>query len=411
MLNRRDVLKALAATSVGALLPRPQGAAASGGAHHADDRPRYHVFIFLSGGADAVYTADPRTKSEVAAEIDVPYGADAIKSFGKDVRVGPHLGMLGDHVRDLAIVKGVHTHVLNHVSGTHQFLRLRIGGADTPSICSVLASQRDTQAVGELYISFSGFDTFVPRFLGSAESSEGPDFFELLDQTSPEDLKRLAKIYRRQHDELARDRAARPEQVGTATNLDECSRLFDRVAQSPHFKAEDWGPSDAGPDFQRALWALENDLACSVFIAHRGWDTHNDNAAHQTVRANKLYPVLARFMSELKTRRNRFGTLWDNTVLLFGSELGRFPRLNKMLGKDHFPEAPYILAGKGIKPGVYGATGKELEALPISFDTGRAKHGGDKVSLNDLSATMLARSGINPLVYGYTGRQLSFLFG
>ena len=410
MLNRRDVLRALAATSVGAVLPRPKGARASG-PHHADDRPRYHVFIFLSGGADAVFTADPRTKSEVAAEIDIPYGPDAIKSFGKDVRVGPHLAMLGDHVGSLAIVRGVHTHVLNHVSGTHQFLRLRIGGADTPSICSVLGSQRDSQAVAELYISFSGFDSFVPGFLGSADLTDGPGFFELLDQTSAEDLQRLARIYRRHHDELARDRGARSEQATTAANFDECARLFERVATSPRFKAEDWGKSDSSASFQRALWALENDMASSVFVSHRGWDTHNDNTAHQTVRANKLYPVLARFMTELRARKNRFGTLWDNTVVFIGSELGRFPRLNKMMGKDHFPEAHFLLAGKGIRPGVYGATGKELEAQPTSLQTGRGKHGGEKITLNDLSATMLTASGINPLVYGYTGRQLSFLFG
>ena len=403
MLSRRDLLKALAAASVGGVLPRPSGARTSG--HHPDNRPRYYVFVFLSGGADAVYTADPRTRADVAAGIDVPYAADAIKSFG-DTHVGPHLALLGEHVERLAIIKGVHTHVLNHISGTRQFLRLRIGGGNAPSICSVLASQRDSQACAELYINFTAFDSFVPGFLGST-AADGTSFFQLLEETSPEDLQLLARVYRRHEQRLQRGKVR--DQLGTAMNLEDCARLFERAAVVPRMKALDWGKSDAALPLQRALWAIENDLACSVFVSHGGWDTHSANHADQTARAESIYPQLATFLSELRSRRNRFGTLWDNTVIFIGSELGRFPRLNQMQGKDHFPQTHFLVTGKGIAPGVYGATGKELDALPISLETGRAKRGGELVTLDDVSATLLSASGLNPMVYGYVGREVRCL--
>jgi uncharacterized protein (DUF1501 family) len=126
-------------------------------------------------------------------------------------------------------------------------------------------------------------------------------------------------------------------------------------------------------------------------------------------------PVFDRFLSEMTAVRNGFGTLASTTAILCGSELGRFPVLNADLGKDHFPEAPYLFLGPGINTGdgqgsVFGTTGKQMQALPVSPKTGRAVGtNGHLVTLDDVGATLLMLAGIEPERYGYDGRRLDFL--
>ena len=45
---------------------------------HAPKGPRYVVQILLSGGHDAVYTTDPKHRSEVEADIDLPAKNDIV---------------------------------------------------------------------------------------------------------------------------------------------------------------------------------------------------------------------------------------------------------------------------------------------------------------------------------------------
>lgn len=420
-MNRRDLLKLLAAGSIGSLIPSPGGARST--RHHPDDRARYFVLVHLSGGIDAVFTTDPRVKSDVASGVDVPYRADAISSFGDHV-VGPHLALAGDAVKQLTIINGVHTHVLNHVSGSRQLLRMKIGAdGRMPTLLHILGAQRDTQPVGELYVNVDGSSNgvFAPHFLGSVDGDT--DFYDLVEATSGDDLRRLARIYGGQASRLARGDRLSHEQLATASNITDCARFFERVADVAPMKREDWY-SDRYPNqkamwgytekgiaysFQRILWALENDLASCVVAQQDGWDTHLTNTLTQSRLAGWLYPALARFIDGLRTRRNRHGSLLDNTVVVLASELGRFPRLNLFDGKDHLPEAPMILLGKKLRKGVFGATGKLMEAQPISFETGRAQQGGERVMLDDVSATLLSMAGIDPISYGYTGRPLEFM--
>ncbi len=403
----------LAAGSIGAMIPAP-AATAAGTRFHRDDRPRYFVFVFLSGGIDAVHTTDPKTRAEVGADIDIPYKPGAIKELGTH-RVGPHLAMMGDAVKDLTIINGVDVHVLNHISGVRQFLHMKLGAdGRMPTISTILGSQRDTQPVGELYVDVAGSSNgvFAPHFLGSVKTKQ-TDFFQLVEATSPEDLRRLARVYRGKADGLRRSDHGSGEIRTTATNIADCARFFDRVADLKPMKLEAWDPAPSptsmSKSLQRVLWALENDLSTCVFTEQAGWDTHQWNVKLQTSQANDLYPSLGKFFQALHTRSNRHGVLADNTVVVIASELGRFPKLNQFDGKDHWPEAPHMLFGKRFRRGMFGATGKSMEGLPISFETGLAKSGGNLVTLDDLSATLLEVAGIEPRSYGYTGRQLEFL--
>ena len=155
---------------------------------------------------------------------------------------------------------------------------------------------------------------------------------------------------------------------------------------------------------QLTLWLLEHDLVKSVRIFFRRWDTHFHNTKNQTKESLAFFPALARLLRELEARR-----LLDATLVMLGSELGRFPELNPAEGKHHLPEASFALLGKRLRPGVYGATGRKMDALPIDLKTGRPSRGGALIDMDDLSATVLAASGIDPVRVGYHGRTLGVL--
>jgi hypothetical protein len=102
--------------------------------------------------------------------------------------------------------------------------------------------------------------------------------------------------------------------------------------------------------------------------------------------------------------------LSERVVVIVGSEIGRFPRINGMQGKDHFPQVPYILYGAPFKTGaVYGATDADMIARPVSLTSGAVDSAGQKLVLDDLGTTLLAMDGARPDAYGYTGARLRFL--
>jgi uncharacterized protein (DUF1501 family) len=79
--------------------------------------------------------------------------------------------------------------------------------------------------------------------------------------------------------------------------------------------------------------------------------------------------------------------LLDETLVIWMGEFGRTPRINKLAGRDHWPQCySVLLAGGGIKRGhVHGASDK-IGAYP---DQGL-------VRIEDISATFYELLGIDP---------------
>ena len=199
--------------------------------------------------------------------------------------------------------------------------------------------------------------------------------------------------------------------------MQQAQAFFKRLSTSPRFSPKSWG-KESGPvakaaeDFQRTLWLLENDLTRSVFLKLQfDWDSHYRNADKQTGANASLTFLLNHFLTALHERSNAHGTLASQTVLIVGSELGRFPVINGNLGKDHFPESQFMLFGPGINVGqAFAPTGRRMEGLKVSAKTGLvAEVDADHLLLDDLGTTLLHMAGVNPELYGYAGRRLRFL--
>ncbi len=139
-----------------------------------------------------------------------------------------------------------------------------------------------------------------------------------------------------------------------------------------------------------------------IQLFHWGWDSHgagesealNSGFKRQCRDTDK--PIYA-LITDLKQRG-----LLDDTLIVWGGEFGRTPmRENrggaemKFIGRDHNPGAFTMwMAGAGVKPGEYGETD------PIGYRAVK-----DKVSVQDLQATILNRLGFNhkQLVYPFNG--------
>jgi hypothetical protein len=138
-----------------------------------------------------------------------------------------------------------------------------------------------------------------------------------------------------------------------------------------------------------------------VEIGHGGWDMHqniNDNLKKNTTAIDK--PIAA-LIQDLKDCG-----LFDDTIILFGSEFGRTPGIKEgATGRDHNNSGFSMwMAGGGIKGGIrYGSTD----------DFGHKAV--DSMDMHDLHATILHVMGVDhtKLTYRYSGRdfRLTDVFG
>src|SRR5438445_6417244 len=107
-----------------------------------------------------------------------------------------------------------------------------------------------------------------------------------------------------------------------------------------------------------------------------------------------MYPVLSNYLipmteQTVPTLLEDLGSrgLLDDTLVVWGGEFGRSPRINSMAGRDHWPQCyTVLLAGGGIKRGCVHGASDRLGAYP----------GRDPVRPEDLSATMFHLLGLDP---------------
>ena len=126
----------------------------------------------------------------------------------------------------------------------------------------------------------------------------------------------------------------------------------------------------------------------------RSWDGHKDIAGNHRQFAGETDQPIAALLADLKQRG-----LLESTLVICCGEFGRLPLAQKGAtpGRDHNPHAfTTWMAGGGIKGGVhYGETDEVGHKAAV-----------DRVSVNDLHATILALLGLDheKLTYRNNGR-------
>ena len=386
------------------------------------ERPRYLVLININGGLDACLTTDPKRQRDVDEGIDIPYAfEDTFEVEGR--RFGPHLEPIRPWLPAFSVVNNVEVNTVSHSTGNHQFFRLR-RSLSGPLISDVVGWHRDTQAIGAMTVGGITPGELSHGVLGCAKDQFvggelQPNLCDHLDTISREDLETAAIAL----DSLAGHGSTDPE---TRRHSREVARFFRAYRETPRFQLRHWfddtDPNDRNVhneprtpnvcrDFQRVLWLLENDLtkAVNFVCVDFFWDSHMSNLDWQRQMNQAFFPILGRFMTELTERHNQHGPLADQTMIVMGSELGRFPRLNGEAGKDHLPQAPLFFFGSGFRPGTYGASGRRMEGLPVHPATGRPDNHGRVPNLDEVGSTVLTSFAIDPISHGYWAPPLDFL--
>ena len=77
----------------------------------------------------------------------------------------------------------------------------------------------------------------------------------------------------------------------------------------------------------------------------------------------------------------------DDTIILVSGEFGRTPRINKLAGRDHWPDCyTAVIAGGPVKRGYIHGASDSIGAYPIT----------DPVTPADLAATIFDLFGVRP---------------
>lgn len=382
----------------------------------ADTRPRYWVLVLLSGGHDTLYTTDPKPAKDVDALVTLP--SDNRIADAGDLRFGPHFTRLSRWSSELAVLNGVQVRTANHDTGQKQFFHLKTDIVERmPSALDVIATHRDGQPLGTAYINLSHRVMHSPAYFGTADKfyfGDG-DVFDQVAQATPAELEELAKVLRKQAGTLGASEGPRDVEQ-TRAYLREIADFYERVADVPPLvpaqRSSDYVTQAMAESFERALWLAENDLASGIVLdlGLLGWDTHIRNESKQAEMNGNFAQFFDEYLGELHARKNQHGTLADRTVTVVGSELGRFPKQNDMMGKDHFPQTSFLFAGPGIKKGrAFGVTGRKMEGLPIAYRNGDPAASGRVPLLDDVGTTLLRLAELDPQMYGYSGQVCEFL--
>lgn len=408
-LNRRQMLVGSAVSFLGAGLPfaRARSEKLVG--------PRYVVVLFLRGGMDAVYTTDPKTRAAVDSRVDVPYGPAEIVDAGA-LQFGPHFARMKRWAPRMAVVRGVQVRTANHESGALQMLRMKAAvSPNMPALLDIIGQSRQ-QPLANVTIGRTSSLEHSPGALGGPTGDSDRTVLDILDEVDAADHELLARTYRRHLKDLPRWSTS-PASERTRDHLEQAAAFFEKMKDVKPFDDDKAAKGRPGlsRDLARTLWLLENDLTRGVFVkAFLDWDSHYNNARKQTSANTTFVDALDRFLEQLDARRNAHGRLSDQTLLVMGSELGRFPLLNTNLGKDHFPETTMMFMGPHVntndgKGAAFVPTGKHMEGMKVSLATGQPDDNGTHIFLDDVGTTLLAATGFNPELYGYRGRRLRFL--
>lgn len=388
----------------GQTVPKMAGVSARSGSRA---EPHYLVFILLQGGIDTLLTFNPQDQAVVGDGVDCGYLADERKR-GRVRFYGPLIGELLRHESDIAILQGVRVDTVGHVDGEMvilagkrnpgsqaQFLQ-RIGShlpgnAPLESAALFPAQNRlgtDRPSFGSLALDSHTLSSVLDP---QSEMLEAPPWFQTLGEQQMASAKEHfgpggGAVLPRYVQDIRQSMVAQKWLANTPrTTLMRCPQL--------------------GPALHMALSGIRGNYAKSFLIktATSWFDTHSDNMRLQRLRVEPAMNDLALFIDELKRERNAFGSLYDQTTIIMGSELGRYPKFNQIRGKDHWPECTWVMMGKGVRRGVtIGATSKTFQGVPVGYRSGAIDDPNRQpLYIDALFATATQLLIGNPKVAGY----------
>jgi uncharacterized protein (DUF1501 family) len=376
-LSRRDLLRC---SALGLTFAAGRGWATR-------DPSRSLLTIWLEGGPSQLETWDPHPKLSQCELLPTRIGGASLASFYPRLAEQVHLLSLirsisskeGDHERATSTLKTGHrpeAGVEYPSLGSLATMRLPPSGLQIPAHVSLVKSQWPARSgmLGSRYDAFKVADPggALENLEARATSSREERRLSVEQLVDSRFAGQHAAAVKAGHD--TRDAALK---MMSTEQLD----AF-RLSDEPSKVLSSYGGSAFGRGCLVARRLLERGVR-AVEVTLGGFDSHARNQEAHRSAAGTLDGALASLLSELQQR-----DLLQRTVVWVVGEFGRTPKVNKADGRDHWPHAfSCLLGGGGIRGGqVLGATDPE----------GVKQEPADPVSVEDLTATVLAGVGVDP---------------
>jgi hypothetical protein len=136
---------------------------------------------------------------------------------------------------------------------------------------------------------------------------------------------------------------------------------------------------------------------CAMVRIPGGWDTHggNQNVGNQM---DNFFDGLNQLMEHLAATPGRDAPwLIDEVTVVACSELGRTPKFNGSMGRDHWPYTSMLIAGSGVRGNrVIGGTDEGFIAETTDFATGQISSSGDTIGTENVGTALLKLGGLDP---------------
>jgi uncharacterized protein (DUF1501 family) len=143
------------------------------------------------------------------------------------------------------------------------------------------------------------------------------------------------------------------------------------LSREPAQVRDAYGPTALGQDclLARRLVEAGVPLVTVYSVANRDWDTHSNN--FESLKKS-LLPATDRAVSALLQDLHRRGLL-EETLVVWMSDMGRTPRINRAAGRDHWSFCySVVMAGGGVRGGQVHGSSDRAAAYPASSPVGPA---------------------------------------
>lgn len=356
------------------------------------------IQIFLPGGLAQHESFDP--KPYAPSEYRGPFGTVKTKIPG--YRFGEHMKHLAGISNKFTVIRSMSHGEAAHERGTHNmFTGYRPSPAiEYPSIGSVISHEFGPQHNLPPYVCVPSVPNEFANS-GYLSSAHGP--FALGADPANKDFKvRDLNLPKGVSDQRFSRRKSLLETVDHHFNSLEESDALDSMDafyqhayklisskkareafdlnKEPQKLREQYGNTQAGQRMILARRLVESGVRF-VSLTAGGWDHHSD--IKKGIESN-LPPVdkaVAALINDLDQR----GML-DSTMVILTSEFGRTPKINKDVGRDHWPRVfSTMLAGGGIQKGLIYGQSDALGGEPED----------NKVGVEDFAKTIYHQLGIN----------------
>ena len=397
--NRRTLLRAATAGTISWLTPLARSLSRAAEKNPRGAPAKSVIVLWMKGGPSQLETFDPHPNTRIGGETK------AIKTSSPGIKIARGLDQVAEQMEHISLVRSVISDQKDHERATYN---AKTGFRPDPTmihpalgavICRQLTDQLDIPRhisilpgswparggyLGDQYDAFLVGDPKKPLpdlATTVSQSRSKRRINDLIDIVEPEFSRgRLPKLD--QQKTLHRISINRAIKMMSSEQL----RAFDVMSASQNLRNR-YGDTPFGRGCLAACQLIKAGVRC-VEVTLGGWDTHINNHQLQQKRMAILDPAMATLIDHLKEEK-----LLEHTIVLWGGEFGRDPRIHATDGRDHWPHGFTVaMAGGGITGGqVIGATSPEPEV-----EAARPNRNVENPrNIADIHATVLKAVGID----------------